>query len=97
MDAFKTYLIDVFASYFNLADPVAELLVVLTTIIALIFIGIVVYVIIRNSIHRYFIKRKGDARGKTLANLISSTLKVFIIFIVTLAIIAELGFAISQF
>ena len=51
--------------------------------------------LVKVSILGYFVKAKGDRRGKTLGRLVASTLKVLIWFIVLLQILLVIGFDIT--
>ncbi len=95
MDALKTYLLEIFTTEFYLDEALAEFLLVLISIFIWVVLAIVLNLFANRTIHAYFVKRKGDARGKTLGRLLSGTVKVLIIFITALAIISELGFEIT--
>ena len=89
MGLLETILFDLFEPM--LGENYSRLVITIIFVAAWILIGIIFNWIKEKVIYAYYIKKKGDKRGKTLGNLISSSLRVLVWFIIILIILDILG------
>lgn len=94
MDGLESYLSSQFYDWLD-STFLAGLLSGLVITILWIGIAFLVGWILKVSVLGYFVKKKGDRRGKTLGRLVASTLKILVWFIVLLQILLIIGFDIT--
>lgn len=95
MTALRSFINHLFTSNFGFTQVAANLFVSLIIILLWLILGIIILRVLRRLIKNYFKKRNEEKRSNTLSSLTLSTIKVFVWFIIILAIISELGFNIT--
>ena len=95
MELLKKTLETLFLYELNLHSLLSQALINLIVIAVWVVIGIFAVRISHKIMSKFFIKAKGEKRGKTLSELTSSALKALVWFIIILAILDELGFEIA--
>ena len=95
MDLLREVLQNLFGDVLALSDILTSLLITVSIIFIWLVIGYVAVRVSRKFVQAYFMKSKGEVRGRTLSDLSTSALKVIIWFIVALVLLDELGFEIT--
>ncbi len=91
MQYLRTLLEDLFNDTLGLSGGWSSFITTLIMIAVWVIIAVVLLALMRRFITQRFIRIKGDARGKTLARLLSGLLAVVIWFMIFLAIANELA------
>ncbi len=81
---------DMFSTWLGFGDGWALFFITATMVVLWLVIGVLVSRLVERMTTRHFIRVKGDARGKTIGQLLSGLLKVIVWFVVLLTIASEL-------
>ncbi len=95
MELLKQFLAELLDVQLGLSNLLVTFITTLVVIAVWLIVGFVAVKLVKKFVSTYFVRIKGERRGKTLSDLASSGLKVLIWFIVVLAIFDELGFEIT--
>lgn len=95
MDLLKVLIDELLSVQLGLNDILVRFLTTLVVLIVWVILGVLAVLFVKKFVTSYFMRTKGERRGRTLSDLANSGLKVLIWFIVLLAIFDELGFEIT--
>ncbi len=95
MNELQYYINELLIDRFNVSQALSGFVVLLIVILIWLVAGVALSRLNRRIIINAFQRKKGEVRGKTLGNLLAGVLSVIIWFIVTLAIMTEIGFEIT--
>ncbi len=95
MNELRILLQDLLVDTIGFREVIASLLITIIVVVLWILVGKIINAIGKRSISRFYRKKKGEKRGKTLSALTYTAFKVVVWFVVIMLIVMELGFDIT--
>lgn len=95
MNELRILLHDLLVDTIGFREVIASLLITIIVVVLWILVGKIINAIGKRSISRFYRKKKGEKRGKTLSALTYTAFKVVVWFVVIMLIVMELGFDIT--